>query len=108
MKELLEKYFDIQKQIYEAIGFKEFWKIFPIDIEAINCEWFEYPNKIFYNNEGEWYSSPFYFGNGNQNIYKNKEVTAIITDTQTDGNIILQFFSNDKRIEPIQDVIEND
>lgn len=110
IKNLLNKYQEIEQQIYDYFDYEEEWSKFCIE----NCtEYFWYLGKceyVFYCNAKnkeeakeiiligvESYSSRII----NNSIYKKNDLTLILLDTECDGNVFLSIFDNSKKIENI-------
>lgn len=110
IKNLLNRYQEIEQQIYNYFGYKEDWSKFCID----DCtEYFWYFGKcedVFYCNARnkeeakkiiligiESYSCRII----NNHIYKKNDLTLMLLNTECDGNIFLSIFDNSKEIKNI-------
>ena len=105
--ELLDHYFDLQAQIFEYFGYVEDWRVLPLD----DCRDFywrldgEGPGTVgFARTEGdlkmeadsnEYYENDIYTQRHlPQWVYRGVDYTLVVVDTHTDGNQLLQVFSN--------------
>lgn len=109
--QLLKNYFDLQKQLYEYFGYEENWRVFPID-DATAYYWRlegEGPGTVYFadtvedledkDDRGNYYSSEIYTQRHLEKwVYRGKDYTMIVVDTQTDGNKFLSIFDNSKEI----------
>lgn len=104
--ELLDKYFEIQKQIYNYFGYKEDWRIIPLenstemfwilDEDSGFVRFAETEDKLFSN--GDYYKNAIYTQRFLPRwVYPAKDYTMICVDTHTDGNKFLQVFDNSKK-----------
>lgn len=97
---IIENYQNSINALYEHVGFEEGWEIFPINI-CTNYYWTIDKDKVHfsedpkYNEEvcTEYIITNIHYPN---TIYKGTEYTAILLDTQVDGNVFLSFFWNGK------------
>jgi hypothetical protein len=117
--QLLDQYFDLQQQIYDYFGYVEDWKVLPID-DSRDYYWALTPQRTVYYceskenaeklvaNDFDW-DAPGIDGNDvysdeiispflPKGIYRGKDYTMVVVDTQTDGNKLLQVFDNAKEI----------
>ena len=106
---LLDKYFELQKQIYDHFGYVEDWVVIPLD----DCR------KYYWHLTGEGYGDVVLFSKEEKNlfngttedgysneiytqrflpkwVYRTDDYTMICVDTHTDGNKFLQIFDNSK------------
>lgn len=114
---IIEKYKSALQDIYNHLGFKEDWSIFPID-DSTSYIWriditvdsvsfweskeqydksepdYMYPN----TKEGYYQNEIMTHCHYPKNIYIGDEFTGILVNTHTDGNEFLQVFDNSKRI----------
>jgi len=106
---LLDKYFKLQELIYKYFGYKEDWRIYPLND---NTEYFWYldleKNRVIYAKNmkdfttGDYFSSKIYFCRFlEKHIYHAKRYTMILENTRTDHNIFLSIFSNKKELKEI-------
>ena len=104
----LDAYFTLQKEIFDYFGYVKNWRILPID-DARDYFWILNQNSdgtgavIFAETEeilhsdGDYYESPIYTQRHLPRwVYRGKDLTMIVVDTQTDGNKLLQIFDNAK------------
>lgn len=100
--EKLDRYFSLQKEIYEYFGYVEDWVVFPI--EDTRDHFWHVDEKIgrvrFWKNY-EDLKSENYFENSIYTqrhlprwVYRGEDYTMIVVDTRTDGNKFLQIFTN--------------
>ena len=109
--ELLTKYFDLQKQIYEYFGYVEDWRAIPLDDKTDAhwmlsqdatgsgwVAWSEKPLSADVVEAGEEiYSAEIYTQRFLPKwVYRADEYTMVCADTRTDGNKFLMVFANDK------------
>lgn len=101
MKEL-DILLQAEQDIYDYFNYEENWRKFPID-DARDYIWqidrdgirFSKNKEDYINNNNEH----IYFDEIYQNqIYRGKDFTAVITDTHTDGNIFFSIFDNSKEM----------
>ncbi len=122
MKEI-DEYFKLQQEIYNLFGYKEEWRVYPLDdrrdvwwsIQGNTVWWskkkenhqqlidqeYDYdgiPDSDVYSGDirGNWRLDPY-----NLQIYQDadKKLSMIIIDTNTDFNVFLTIFDNDKRLQ---------
>lgn len=105
--ELLDKYFEIQKQIYEYFGYVEDWVVIPIE-DACGYIWRLYVNEYGYGSvwfadsleelesgKGNCYENEIYIPRHLPKcVYRGEAYTMICVDTHVDGNKFLKIFSN--------------
>lgn len=111
--ELLDKYFEIQEMIYDYFGYKEDWRVLPLD-DKRDYLWyisdyevlFAKTLKDFEKSDGEYYSNELY----RNIIHETEDYTMIAVDTHTDGNKFLAIYDNNKRLKenPINEYPEDD
>ena len=108
----MKQYNNALQKLYDRVGFKEDWVVYPIDdrtemfwkISAQNGEVL-YGNKTDVINEtgnhyvDEIYTQRFY----DKWIYHGEELTMIFVDTHTDGNRFFAFFRNDHELKEKED-----
>jgi len=109
---MLKKYFELQKKIFNYFGYKEDWRVIPLE-DNTEDEWLLKKNedgsgKVFYHeklnnpeiaSKGEFYSSVIYTQRFlSKWVYRAKDFTMICIDTQCDGNKFLAVFDNKKEI----------
>lgn len=104
IEDKLNKYLELQKEIYDYFEFKEDWVILPID-DRREYLWYLNDSEVVYaeskeefDNENyycdEIYTQRFY----KKWVYRAKEYTMIMVDTHTDGNKFLAIYDNTKEI----------
>lgn len=104
LPELLDNYFDLQRQIYEAFGYQEQWRVFPLD-DSRHFFWrLDDVWVVFADTEEQLRSVADYYTNYiytyrhlDQYVFTTEDLTMILVDTNTDGNKFLQVFDNAKR-----------
>ena len=111
--QLLDNYITLQKQIFEYFGYEENWCVLPID-DATDYYWRldgEGPGTVYFadtvedledkDESGNYYSNEIYTQRHLPKwVYRGKDYTMIVVDTQTDGNKLLSIFDNSKEIKP--------
>lgn len=117
---LLNKYFDLQKEIYEYFGYVEDWVVIPID-DAREYYWCLEQDENGYGSVGyssikeqvlpgmkseygdDFYSNEIYTQRFLPKwVYEGEEYTMICVDTCTDGNKYLQIFDNKKNVRTVE------
>ncbi len=105
--ELLDKYFELQEQIYTHFGYVEDWRVIPIN-DAREYFWRlegEGPGEVHFADseqelqaqEGNYYVNEIYTQKHLPKwVYRANDFTMICVDTHTDGNKFLQIFDNAK------------
>lgn len=101
----LKKYQEGLSEIYEYFGYVDPWEVFPID-DRTELYWeLTKDTVVFGDTELEVsnveYEGSFYYVrevDGKKNVYRGKDYTMIVVDTQTDGNVFLSIFDNGKEI----------
>lgn len=102
---LLDDYFEIEKQIHGYFGYEGDWHVYPIDDNrkyfwCLNGDYevrFADSIEELKTEEGNCYASEII--RGTESIYETKDFTAIINDTNCDGNKFFSIFDNSKKIE---------
>ena len=109
--ELLNQYFEIQKQIYDYFGYVEDWVVIPLD-DCTECYWYitdEQNGEVVYakteeelkSETGDYYANEIYTQRFLPKwVYRAKDYTMVCVDTHTDGNKFLQVFDNSKEVMP--------
>ena len=102
---LLGVYFDIQRIIYDYFGYIEDWKVLPID-DKTGAYWRVRSDSVIFsdtlkglNNENmmnHYQNDIFRYVHLDKHVYRGKDFTMIIVDTNTDGNQFLQIFTNSR------------
>lgn len=107
----LDSYLSLQQEIFNYFGYKQDWKVIPID-DAREYYWELCQNEdgggeVFFSEEREDVvkKSGNYYGNEIYTqrflpkwVYRGKDYTMICVDTHTDGNKFLQIFDNNKEV----------
>lgn len=104
---LLDQYNEIQQKIYDYFGFKEGWHVYPItDSKAMfwcikDDMIYKWSSMDSYNNldEDDFYNDEIITHSQNKGVYKGKEFTAVLVDTNVDGNKFLDIYDNSKMVE---------
>jgi len=109
--ELLDKYLDLKKKIFEYFGYVEDWVCIPIDDSRSQywslCEEKDGSGEVLFHEDketvidkdGDHYSNEIYTQRFLPKwVYRGEEYTMIVVDTRTDGNKFLQIFDNAKEI----------
>lgn len=105
IKEKLKQLREIEKEIHEYVGFKERWRVLPID-DSTEYYWrcdvggvcFADTIEELQSGEGNCYDDEYY-GSMTDCVYEAEDVTAICVNTHCDGNVFLRIFDNSKKIE---------
>ncbi len=105
--ELLTKYFDLQKEIYEYFGYVEDWVTIPLDdqtdsywhLEREAVRFADTIENLKNEDAGEYYENEIYRQRFlPKHVYRGEDYTMICVDTHTDGNKFLQVFSNELEV----------
>ena len=108
---LLDRYFKLQKQIYDYFGYEEDWVVIPID-DTTDMYWrleengvrFANSIKELLNEESEYYFHEIYKQRFLPKwVYPGKDYTMICVDTCVDGNKYLEIFDNAKQVKDEED-----
>ena len=107
--ELLDKYFEIQKQIYAHFGYVEDWVVIPLDDcreyfwhltgegSGDEVKFAKEEKNLFDGTEQDGYSDEIYTQRFLKKwVYRADDYTMICVDTHTDGNKFLRIFDNAK------------
>lgn len=108
---LLNKYFELQKQIYDHFGYVEDWVVIPID-DARDFYWsltgegygdvvsFAVKKEnVFHGTDDDGYEVDIYTQRFlSKWVYRADDYTMICVDTHTDGNKFLRVFDNKKEL----------
>lgn len=104
---LIEDYTTALQALYDHIGFKEDWAVFPID-DGTDYFWkIDGDEVTFYDtleahekeDDSHTYSNEIMIHRFYKNpIYRGGTYTGILVDTHTDGNKFLQIFLNTNEI----------
>lgn len=104
--ELLDQYFEIQKQIYDYFGYKEDWKVIPLE-DRRECFWYLAKHEVLYaesmedfdEEKGNYYLDEIYTQRFLPKwVYRAEKYTMISVDTHTDGNKFLAIYDNSKEL----------
>lgn len=113
--QLVDDYFSIQEKIFEYFGYKEDWKVIPIN-DARDYYWHlegEGPGTVHFadteeelrEQEGNYYNDEIYTQRFLPKwVYRGQDYTMIAVDTQTDGNKFLSIFDNTKEIKELPEI----
>lgn len=104
---LLDEYLKLQQEIYEYFGYVEQWRVIPID-DRRECYWWLngdeeviYADRLedFDESVGNYYSDEIYTQRHHSKwVYRGKDYTMIMVDTNTDGNKFLAIYDNNKEV----------
>jgi hypothetical protein len=116
-KEKIDKFFELQDEVFSAFGYVEDWVSIPLDDgrgyywktdffydESGNVcggyvNFAEFPEQLEDEEAGEYYQNEVYTQRFLPKwVYETENYTMICVDTHTDGNKFLQIFDNSKRI----------
>lgn len=113
LQEMLKAYFELQEKIYSFFGYKEDWKVIPLD-DCTEMYWCcttkneKSHGKVLFCKEpltkeiieyGDYYEDTIYTQRFLPKfIYRTENYTMISVDTQTDGNCFLAIFDNTKEV----------
>lgn len=119
MKEL-DEYFRLRQVIYDLFQFTEAWRVYPLD-DMRDAWWSMDGDTVWWSEKKENHQqfidqeydiddipdSDLYSGEirGSRHLDKSiyedadKKLTMIVVDTNTDFNVFLMIFDNDKRLE---------
>lgn len=110
--QLLNDYFNIQKQLFEYFGYVEDWAVIPLD-DSTMYYWYldgEGPGTVHFadteaeliSQSGNYYENEIYTQRHlSKWVYRGKDYTMVVVDTHTDGNKFLQIFDNSKERKPV-------
>ena len=113
MKEL-DEYFRLQQTIYDLFQYKEAWRVYPLD-DMREVYWSTESDQVYWSEEKENHQQlidqeyeiddipddDVYSGEiRNDAIYddKDKKFTMIVVDTNTDFNVFLMIFDNERKM----------
>ena len=107
--DMIGTYFALQKEIHEYFGYKEDWRVIPME-DAREYYW-SLEQDSSGGGEVHFAESPEQLGTGEAHsneiytqrhlpkwVYRNNDYTMVCVDTHTDGNKFLQIFDNKKEI----------
>lgn len=103
---IVEKYNQALKKLYEHVGFVEDWVVCPID-DQTKCLWATDGKRVKYaptlekfNSDGDYYLDEVYTQRFyDKYIYRGEEYTMIFCDPHVDGVQWFRFFDNSKEQE---------
>lgn len=108
--QILDKYFGLRKQILDYFGYKEDWRIIPLD-DCRQYYWYltgeSAEDRVYFaksENElseqhGECYENSIYaYGDLERWVYRGVGYTLVVVDTHTNGNKLLSIFDNAKEM----------
>lgn len=95
MKDLLKTMDEAIEKVEEYFGFEQEWRVYPID-DRTDDVWSTDGHWVRSNYEDEDYAEDVVI---NGKIYVKEDYTAILVDTQCDGNKFLAVFDNAKKEE---------
>jgi hypothetical protein len=105
--ELLDKYMDLKKQIFDYFGYVEDWCVFPI-VDTTESYWtingsdtcgsVTFADTVEqFESDGDYYMEDIYTQRFlNKWVYRAPEYTMILVATGCDGNTFLRIFDNEK------------
>ncbi len=103
---MLDLYFTMFDEISEMFGYKEDWRSFPLSDErkmywCINSDSVNYCERPSWSyEEGDYYAGVIYtYRHLDKWVYESENHTMVLVNTQTDGNILLMIFDNDKKVD---------
>ena len=106
---LLNDYENLRDQIFDYFGYKEGWVVIPLD-DSTNYYWsiddedsgpvvFADTVQELNSKSGQYYECYIYTQRHLEKyVYRGKDYTMIVVDTNTDGNKFLSIFDNKKEI----------
>jgi hypothetical protein len=107
LNDIINEYFDLQKKIHAAFGYKEDWKVIPLKDHRADY-WLLKDDEVIYSdvkeavegdNEDNLYSSEIYTQRFlPKYIYRHWKFTLVCMDTRVDGNKWLGIFDNEKEL----------
>lgn len=109
--ELLNNYFKLQNELFDYFGYKEDWRILPVD-DSTKYYWrltasessgdVQFADSIEQLEDeeaGDYYSNEIYTQRHLPKwVYRGADYTMICVDTRIDGNQLLQIFDNNKEV----------
>lgn len=118
----VDRFFEARKAIFEHVGYRENWRVFPIDdsrdlfwaVDEQEREWVKFsPERValayWLEDHDDEYGS---YGNVLYQdviytqrhlpkwVYRGADLTIVVVDTQTDGNKFLRLFRNANEVRP--------
>lgn len=104
---LLNEYKSLQDKLFSYFGYTEDWRVLPVDdateyywkiIGSEQCGYVKFAKlkRQLTDEAGGYYRSEIYSERHlTQWVYRGEDYTMICVDIRTDGNQLLQIFSND-------------
>ena len=105
---LLDDYFELQEKVFSYFGYVEEWRVLPLD-DGREYFWyltgegygdevrFAKTEKELVEQDGNYYVNEIYTQRSLPRwVYRGEEYTLVVVDTHTDGNQLLQVFSNSR------------
>jgi len=103
--DLMKKFNSAKQAIYDHVGFKEDWVIYPIDD---NTEMFwkiaggdvKYAKSMEqFRSDGDYYEDEIYTQRFyDKHVYRGDKLTLIFVDTHVDGNKFFAIFNNENEL----------
>jgi hypothetical protein len=106
MTDLIDFYFRIKANVFEYFGYKENWRVLPLD-DAREYYWkiSDYGDSVLYADrrqdlgEGDGYEAEIYKQRFLEKwVYPADDYTMILVDTHVDLNQLLMVFDNKKEV----------
>lgn len=106
---LIENYNKALQDLYDHVGFKEDWVVYPIDdcsesywdIIGDNVRWA--PTIELFNSDGDYYQDDIYKQRFYSKwIYEGQDYTMIFCDPHVDGMKWFRVFDNNKKIDKLK------
>lgn len=109
MNDLLQKYFDVESEVFDAFGYKHDWRVFPLQDHRDAYWYLDARDHLTYGYTpltvelvlagSEIYTANvFTYVHLKKWVYRIEQYTMILIDTHCDGNIFLAIFDNDKEV----------
>jgi hypothetical protein len=104
---LLDEYFRIQEEIFAHFGYKEGWRSYPVEDRrdmywiidhGVQVTFAESKDKLPLDEQSEREGNYYCDEIIHEKIYEKEDFTAILVDTQCDGNKFFAIFDNSKKI----------
>jgi len=119
MKDLIDKYFALEEEVWKAFSYVENWRSIPMDDKreyvwslvnelydkdnVVQSGMVRYANTLedFADEEkGNYYENEIYTQRFlSKYVYRTEDYTMICVDTHADGNKFLQIFDNSKEVQ---------
>ncbi len=103
---ILDDYLALQEQIFDYFGYKEDWRVIPLDDQRSRYWILDEGRKVIYSDDpftrenieaGTIFSAEIYTQRHLPKwVYRGPEYTMVCADTHTDGNKFLMVFENAK------------